>query len=116
MSTNATERADTRGRFHPVVRVLLYFLALAIVNRVAFAAVAALLPSIPGWLLDLLEGAVYLVGALAGSRLYGGTGRYCDEYGRLPGRKRGHSSTRSALICADGTGDVEGAWRHNRKV
>jgi membrane protease YdiL (CAAX protease family) len=44
---------------------LLYFLALAVVNRIAFAAVAALLPSIPGWLLDVLEGGVYLGGVLA---------------------------------------------------
>jgi uncharacterized protein len=57
-------RADTKGRWHPVVRVLLYFLALVVVNRIAFAGVVGLLPSIPGWLLDLLEGGVYLGGVL----------------------------------------------------
>ena len=65
MSTNETGRTGTQGRLHPVVRVLLYFIALAVVNRIAFAAVAAIMPSIPGWLLDLLEGGVYLVGVLA---------------------------------------------------
>lgn len=65
MGTNETGQAGTQGRLHPVVRVLLYFVALAVVNRIAFAAVAALLPSIPDWLLDLLEGGVYLVGVLA---------------------------------------------------
>jgi membrane protease YdiL (CAAX protease family) len=65
MGTNETGQAGTQGRLHPVVRVLLYFIALAVVNRIAFAAVAALLPSIPGWLLDLLEGGVYLAGVLA---------------------------------------------------
>jgi uncharacterized protein len=57
-------RADAKGRWYPVVRVLLYFLALAVVNRIAFAGVVGLLPSIPGWLLDLLEGGVYLGGVL----------------------------------------------------
>ena len=65
MRTNETGRTGAQGRLHPVVRVLLYFIALAVVNRIAFAAVAALLPSIPGWLLDLLEGGVYLAGVLA---------------------------------------------------
>jgi uncharacterized protein len=58
------EEADTQGRRHPVIRVLLYFLGMAGVNRIAFAGVAALLPSIPGWALDLLEGGVYLIGIL----------------------------------------------------
>ena len=65
MGPNETGQASTQGHLHPVARVLLYFIALAVVNRIAFAAVAALLPSIPGWLLDLLEGGVYLVGVLA---------------------------------------------------
>jgi membrane protease YdiL (CAAX protease family) len=52
------------GRWHPLIRVLLYFTALAVVNRLAFAGVASLLPSAPGWLLDLLEGSVYLAGIL----------------------------------------------------
>ena len=60
-----TGQESVQGRLHPVVRVLLYFIALAVVNRIAFAAVAALLPSIPDWLLDLLEGGVYLAGVLA---------------------------------------------------
>jgi len=63
--TSETGRVGARGHLHPVVRVLLYFMALAIVNRVAFAAVIAFLPSIPGWLLDLLESGVYLGGILA---------------------------------------------------
>ena len=65
MSTNQTGRTGTEGRLHPALRVLLYVIALAVVNRIAFAAVATLLPSIHGWLLDLLEGGVYLVGVLA---------------------------------------------------
>jgi uncharacterized protein len=65
MRTNETARADAQGRIHPVVRVLLYFIAMAIVNRIAFAGVAALLPSVSDWLLDLLEGGVYLGGILA---------------------------------------------------
>ena len=65
MRSTETGRARTQGRRHPVVRVLLYFLALAVVNRIAFSTVAALLPTIPGWLLDLLEGGVYLGGVLA---------------------------------------------------
>jgi membrane protease YdiL (CAAX protease family) len=65
MSANETGRTGAQGRLHPVVRVLLYFIAMAVVNRIAFAAVASLLPSIPGWLLDLLEGGVYLGGILA---------------------------------------------------
>ena len=60
-----TGQESVQGRLHPVVRVLLYFIALAVVNRIAFAAVAALLPSIPDWLLDLLEGGVYLACVLA---------------------------------------------------
>jgi membrane protease YdiL (CAAX protease family) len=65
MKSAGMRQADTKGRWHPVVRVLLYFLALAVVNRFAFAGVVGLLPSIPGWLLDLLEGSVYLAGVLA---------------------------------------------------
>ena len=65
MSTNQTGRTGTKGRLHPALRVLLYVIALAVVNRIAFAAVAAILPSIYGWLLDLLEGGAYLVGVLA---------------------------------------------------
>ena len=49
MSVNKTERVTTKGRLHPVVRVLLYFVAMAIVNRIAFAAVAALFPTISSW-------------------------------------------------------------------
>jgi membrane protease YdiL (CAAX protease family) len=52
------------GRWHPLIRVVLYFIAMAAVNRIAFAGVATLLPGIPDWLLDLLEGGVYLGGML----------------------------------------------------
>lgn len=65
MSTGTVQEGRFTGRWHPLVRVVLYFVAMAVVNRIAFAGVAALLPSLPGWLLDLLEGAVYLGGILA---------------------------------------------------
>ncbi|MBN1810631.1 MAG: CPBP family intramembrane metalloprotease, partial [Anaerolineae bacterium] len=55
---------DKEGRLHPLVRVLAYFLALAAINRIAFAGVAAVLPTAPYWLLSLLEGGAYLAGVL----------------------------------------------------
>ena len=78
MSVNKTERVTTKGRLHPVVRVLLYFVAMAIVNRIAFAAVAALFPTISSWLLDLLEGGVYLAAIL------GLTWAFCRYLDRQP--------------------------------
>lgn len=64
MSTGNAQGLRPAGRWHPLARVALYFVAMAVVNRIAFASVATLLPSIPDWLLDLLEGGVYLVGIL----------------------------------------------------
>lgn len=64
MSTSNGPRGRDEGRWRPLIRVLLYFVAMAAVNRLAFAGVAAVVPALPGWLLDLLEGGVYLVGIL----------------------------------------------------
>jgi membrane protease YdiL (CAAX protease family) len=64
MSTEETQARQSTGRLHPLIRVAAYFVAMAVVNRVAFAGVAILLPSIPAWLLSLLEGGVYLAGIL----------------------------------------------------
>ena len=44
MSEGKASNTRSDGRLHPLVRVLAYFVALAIVNRIAFAGVAALLP------------------------------------------------------------------------
>jgi membrane protease YdiL (CAAX protease family) len=63
--SSGNAQGDRRaGRWQPLIRVALYFVAMAIVNRLAFAGVATLLPSVPDWLLDLLEGGVYLAGIL----------------------------------------------------
>lgn len=64
MSTEETQAKQPTGRLHPLIHVVAYFVAMAVVNRVAFAGVAILLPSIPAWLLSLLEGGVYLAGIL----------------------------------------------------
>ncbi len=64
MTPVKSQRQDSKGRFHPLVRVLAYFLALAAINRIAFAGVATVLPAAPFWLLSLLEGVVYLAGVL----------------------------------------------------
>lgn len=70
MTSRKTQPAQSPGvgtgrRLHPVLRVVAYFLAMVAVNRLAFAVVPALVPSTPGWLLALVEGAVYLGGMLA---------------------------------------------------
>jgi membrane protease YdiL (CAAX protease family) len=62
VSTGNVQGDRLAGRWHPLVRVALYFVVMAAVNRIAFAGVASLLPSVPDWLLDLLEGGVYLAG------------------------------------------------------
>lgn len=59
-----------------MIRVVLYFVAMAAVNRIAFAGVAALLPSIPAWTLALLEGGVYLACMLVVTQLFM---RYLDR-------------------------------------
>jgi membrane protease YdiL (CAAX protease family) len=64
LSTGSVQEDRRPGRWHPLARVALYFVAMAATNRIAFAGVANLLPSAPGWLLDLLEGGVYLAGIL----------------------------------------------------
>lgn len=64
MSAGNAQDARPTGRWHPLARVALYFVAMAVVNRIAFAGVATLLPSASDWLLDLLEGGTYLAGIL----------------------------------------------------
>ncbi len=59
-----SQEQGSEGRFHPLVRVLAYFVALAVINRIAFAGVALVVPTAPYWLLSLLEGGVYLAGVL----------------------------------------------------
>lgn len=52
------------GRWHPLVRVLLYFLAMAAINRFAFGVIPGLFSFLPPGQVSLLSGGVYLFGIL----------------------------------------------------
>lgn len=66
MSIAATDQVAAQPRARYVVRVLLYFVLLAVINVAAFNGVWSLVsPIAPSWVTLLLEGVVYLAGVFA---------------------------------------------------
>jgi membrane protease YdiL (CAAX protease family) len=66
MMHSLPERAAPGSRFRYFLRALGYFVALAIINTLAYSGVGdAIALSAPSWLADLVEGVAYLVGVVA---------------------------------------------------
>ena len=64
--SDVPDQAATQPKHKYVLRAVGYFLALTVVNTVAYSVIGRSLESVaPGWLTQLLENLAYLIGVVA---------------------------------------------------